>query len=1147
MLPSCSALPAKAESKVSYAEAKKAFSRSITSTVEGGFSFSVDSGVFKTVNSLGEERNVFSFAGAQGISAMSGKSIHTLSTDIYAPLTYNGRSRTVEAAIIDDVFYFSLSNPDNEKTNVAYKASIKQEDYLDEDGSFIIDDPTGGILTYEYGSLDWIISDILECLSDEDKAISMSTSLFSDVHLDNFVSAWESLEERTLSNGDNYFVLSFVQDGVSYSLGLEGDKDFTWTGIDFPAKKGDGSQGYQQLGSSEENKDSKLLQLSVDIKASKVKPEFKVENPNAYLELSDSLSLFKKFATAIGKKKFGVDASLRAFHHEDAVEEEDTINHEEVNESLGIEASAFIDMGGNKVNAVTAGVDIVDTLNSEQRKSIHVYGGDNDSAYQGRFFLNVNDILKAQTNKTVLDAMVANLKDVSSSMEESQALSGLVSLGGYLGDGIKAITDSGLIGGIKNNVYSSALDLFDSVEVKDNSIIAVLDLSPVGLEGKATLTINDVTSSGPIAVVSLGEGVSFANSSEQESLSLSGSIALYPYIPEKEKTLSAEEKAEYSVMTHMEGFSEQIGKFASSTKMVLDVNGSISYEGKYERSYSNSLQGFDLNGRFGVDLRNAAGAGKATFVDKKEQYRNDHNVKIDVEGPASKGEGDASKSIANANSMIFEYNSVNANVSSTNKLSDYDDGYTVVDGEGGVRTQPHNSSSPIKGAFTIYSLNSIIELVKAISGKDDTRFAKFIAGTTSLEGASLLKSINGHAYAPLLSKGILSSAEVSPSKGTFKIASWVMGTYGDILLEVTYGEDEVVIRDDLSRKTIGGGVSSIHLSLKMESKFTDPETEKEISEITDIDFTLAIKSILSTDEEIPWNFKGIDKSSLTDYSSLYQFADFAIGSAFLGVTQTNKVSTYRVSGKANISFSFISLGTAEFDAYIHLKGSEVNFYIDLKVPTKRELFSGYGNYPKTTLSGYWTEKLYGHISGKKSTNYIYFTRSSDKYKDAAMATSDDFIGNADSFILRGVLGLNNKTMNQINSSQEKSKAASIHGEDLITSYSYADSSTDPKWNIGVGLNTLLHKDIFDPFVATIGGKVLNNGEKTIYSISGNTKVVGILKLSLDATLSNVSSGSYQECWSGTAYDAYNGTFYNQETKTFLIDPSSAVTKWSQNW
>lgn len=1146
LLPSCEPASLPSESKASQGEAKKSFEASLAETAKEGFELEVKTGVYKSLDARGEEADVVSFSGAKAVAQFSGSDLHALSASLLAPISYNGRRRNLAATLVDEMLYFSLENPDNEKTRLAYKASIKREDALDKQGKPIVDDPTGGILSYEYGKLDWVISDILECLSTGASSTPNGASSASPIPFGKILSAWEGAQQKTLPNGDNYFVLTFGEEGSSYSLGLRGDKDFRWSGVDFPAKDANEGQGFQRLGAAKPGQEGAFLQLSLAIRKSETAPRFAVKDPQSYPELFDSLGLFKKFASAIGKQRFGVELSLALAHHEDAVTAETKVNREEVNESLSLAGEAYLDLGGNKINAMAGKLRIEDGKNSGQKKSVSLYGGTASSPYQGRYFLNVNDILKAKTSKTVLDAMAANLSAVSS-LETSPALQGLLSFGGYVSDGIKAIKDSPLLAGVGAGSYGSLLDIFDSLQCKDNSIIATLDLKPVGLQGKATLTMNDVSSAGPIAVIELGEGVSFLQADSARSLTLSGAIRLYPYSQSNEIALSGEEMECYAPLTHLESFSEQIGKFAGSSKLRLGFQGSVLYEGKREVNYGDSLQGFEVSGSFGLDWRAAKGAGAARFVDRKEQYRNDHSLKIDVEGPEKEGGADAEATIASANSMIFEYSSVNANVRPTAKLNDYDKGYTVLDEAGVVRTQPHNANQPIKGAFKIYSLNQIFALAKGILARDDSRLGKFFAGATSLEGASLLASLQANAFAPLLAKGILSYASITPEKGVFRLAPWVLGSHGDVLIEVLYEKPAQVEREDGSQETIGGGIRSLRLQLKLESKSIDPETEQEKTQITDIDFTLTIDKILSSEEELPWNFKGIDKSKLTDYSSLYELFEHLSGSAFLGVTSSNKVSTYRLSGKANISFSFISLGMAEFDVYIRLEGSEVCFYMELKVPIRHEFFTGYGNYPSTKLSGYWEERLYGHISGKKSTNYIYLTRNNGRYSDAALAKSEDFLSDAKSFILQGVLGLNRKTMGMINDSGKQEQTAALHGEDLITSYAYEASATAPKWKIGLAPNSLMHKSVIDPFVATISGKKLADGQKSLYAISGSTKVAGVLSLSFDTSLANIASGRYAEAWSGKASDAYNRGFYDQANKAFRLDTKTAVSSWSQSW
>ena len=1151
-----------------YTTSKATFTQKLVDITSGGLTFTIDSGILE-INPKDEEKNgtnILDFAGTKGSACLKGFSIHDLSLALDAPVSYNGVSRQLGLVLHEDELYFRIGNfvQGNDKYSFAYKTTLDPIDT--EIDNQTIDPLTGGTYRFSYGNLDVFIHDMIETITqngeDVDDPIS-SSSEKSVFNTNELIASLDSIYETSL-NSKPYFVMTIEHGDDTYKVGFLTDTGFNLSRIDFPAY----SNGVQDKTKVTSNIFAKF---SANIESSNNLPSFTVENPEIYQEITDSTALFKKIVKTVNKKQVNVDLDLSLNHYEAESHSETEGDFPEVNEIIDIDGNASLNFASNALDDIGLELSLASYKNNALNYSQFFnffYDKDEAENANTEILLNYNNITKLKTSKTTIDALISNFEGITTNENiTNENLNNIVSLSNYLLDGIDAIVNSDLLTNVKDGAYHDIVDLIEILENGTNYLKVKIDLSKIGMMGFAIIELNDATDSGPIAIISFTEGVTFSGANDERRISVSGTIRILPY----EKLENPDDKSTFQEMSHLESLSDQLRLFANSGKADFSVKGYIlkantndigsSKIVSTEPLYNNkTMQGFTFNGGFRMDLENKKGAGSVTFTDRKEKYRNDHTLKIDIEGPEqtdSNGESTESDNwtssyTSNYNNMLFEYNSKNVTTSLSKKsASGYDSNYTYTDGDGKTRTEPH-SSNGLKGRFSIHSLNGILDVVRSFQDRDDGRLDRLFSALSSSN--SLLDEIKNRQYSTLLTRPLIKSLTIgSNNVTTIEIEDWVVGTDGAIKLEIEFNS---AYSPDLSDSEMmsKAGIKNLKVSLKTKASDTDEEDKGKY-----IYIEIGVNKVIDKNAEISMNWPNQTASSrtsnFTDYSSFKELAQIALNTFYLNCPG---ITTYHISGSATINASLgswtIKSLEVKYDFYLRLQGKDIKLYGFLDVPVTSLANAQSGT--SLVKDKFRYVHVFANFSPIKNnsfiildridlwqTGFIVYTKKSKEYTETM--TTEHFTNNILGWLVKFCLGLNDTFSDLITDTE--TGTSSLHGEDLISSFSYSSGSA-PSWNIGINLGAAAHNDTIGSTTLNISTKVLNSGEKQLYSLKTNSDLViaSVIKVSLNLSIANISSGTYQNCWNNSSYKATHWTKTSNWGSSSTGTPDSFFTTYYTN-
>ncbi|MBP5217141.1 MAG: hypothetical protein J6038_04830, partial [Bacilli bacterium] len=743
------------------------FQESLTAGLEGGLRLSFDSFLLEADGKKPGAVNSLSAEGGSLAIHMDGLSLHSLGLDLSLPLGYNEVHRELNLTLVNDMVYFAIENLDDPSSyTFRYKADLTPYDSPIDDTS--TDPLTGGIYQYEYGELDCIIDDIITVLTDGESLNMPSLSNDSSLDFQDILSSLEEVEE-TSRNGNPYFVWNLPLGENTLPLGFAGDGSYQLKGIDFPAKEENGSQGSYEL------KAGVRLSFSASFEALPEHYVFSAPlDEEAYCPLVNSTAIFEKIARYAKKKKFSLkayrDASLTEEgllleHHEDAYVSETEKNYPAIDESLIAKVSANVDLEDGSFHSLGASLDLIGEA-SHQYLNFHIL--DNDG-YTG--YLDLNGVLKANTTKTVLDGLIANIEEFANDPEIANSnLNDL--FGSFAGTGniLDNVLGSQAISQLsEEGTYSSLIASLTHLSGGDDILIEV-NTAAFGLSGALTILLE-----GQLAHLAAITFTDFTFG----GFAFTGTLIVNEY---EEDDF---DPSDYKTMSHLPGISEQMADLFHSKSASFSLEGYVldadDTSGEPDETYkingkAINQTGFTFSGSAMFNLVEKMGGGSLKIVDRKPEYTNDHHVSIFIEGPESEQEKEdmtedwsANKTSA-ANNMLFSYDSKN-------------DSTTNRDGKH-PRTQP--SGNPISGRFSIHSLNGILQVLGDLMSSPDERISSLFEGMLSTSGVSLLSKLQNRELAPIVSNGILVAAELGSAKDHFEISKDFLGTARNIILNLYY-------------------------------------------------------------------------------------------------------------------------------------------------------------------------------------------------------------------------------------------------------------------------------------------------------------------------------------------------------------------------
>ena len=585
------------------------FKQAATAALTDGLSLQADYG--SVVLPTGE---AVAFDGAKIDVAISSLSLHGLSLNVFAPLVYGGRTINLDASLYKDNLALKLYAQDK-PTDVLlrFKTDFSKSDVLDEEGNPVVDDLTGGILQYEYGSFDYIIDVILDAIGAEE---TYSSSAEGGLDFSSILSSFNSIEP-VMGLGEEYFEMSLS----GQKIGFAGDGESNLARIDLPSKTSEGE--YLELGSTKVRASLSIGKQSCDFGLSKEESE--------YPELVDSLDLIKRLAILATNPQFGITTKgegLKIVHHQDAYDGGGIgFPRPAVDEESVLSLSSSADLRGGKVNGLDLAASLA-TNGKSQALSLSLDGG---TAY-----LDLNSVLKAKSSLSIINGVIGDLSSIFGNASSS-SLGGTVSALLSLDDLLSPILDTEFAKAIKNQDYGKLAYLLDGLSNEDGLLTVDINMANLGLQGNILLTV-DSSSSALASITMQNAGAS--------TIFFSGTIEVVDFFELPEIDQEA-----YVELTHLPSIADGLESFSSQRTGGFAIKG---YYGQTSEDYDPNKQflsnltlgfGFEGNASFGLDSNKAA--AYLTVYDHEQKYQNDHHLNLSY------------GATGHENKLLFHYDSSN--------------------------------------------------------------------------------------------------------------------------------------------------------------------------------------------------------------------------------------------------------------------------------------------------------------------------------------------------------------------------------------------------------------------------------------------------------------------------------------------------------
>lgn len=930
---------------------------------------------------------------------MDALNIHGIDLIADAKVNYNGKTRGLGFSLYDDNIYFNISDYDANTWDLKYKVSTAA--YDTEDGA---DSETGGITQYSYGKLDWLIEDIVSILTDEDVSISFpsisdalngssdsssseessesssGSSFDAQAILDSMNDMTEDKDLATASGSDYYFNWDLVLGDKTLELGLRADSDCQLTGVDFPRINSDGSQD-----AVDDLVGGMGFRVQLDIATNNL--EFGAPADAAdYHDLVNSVGLFEKIAHMAGSMKFGVGLDLDLSYETEG--EESSIYKfakDGLNDSAKLTLDANVDGKGMKLNALDADLNFIHTdgETNESKQSISASYLDENS--DKSMYLNLNNTLKAKTNKTMLDEVVGSIKgalesdpvtDSGTASEEQKTEEQVAKTESAIEKAIQKVKDSDFVTGLDNGVYDSALDFIKSITVTDNKIEIVLSLEPIGIstgnsDGKdIVITLaEDGTkdNNDPLLTVELNK-IQFA------SFTVDGALNVINY----DEVKAPSDKETYQEMYHLKGATDQVLDIVDSKKATITLGGGFKFA-------KESNVGFDIDGKIALDAstKNDLKSGIAIDVtETEEKFTQHHNIKADIAQEEVVGEDETASEYDTR--AFFSYDSINPEDMS------------------GEHSNP-KTTEPVKGTMSVgYMMDTVQNIIEWSNNSLDNRFSRISRAISKPGENTLINDLTNGKYFALADLKVIKSFTTSLTQDVIVINASSLGLDKDVTININFNEDKSIKSIDII-STLGKNDTNI------------------------IDMNIGLSNELNSDD-----LQTLDdhaSANYCNYDVVMDMADYAVNTTTLGAIKENDHGQTTLGLEANVD---IALGDYTFNALtmdgaLSIDGAQLQMAANLNdVPTIKGL-----NAPEDEkyfrgheYEGSRDASFYYYADGLKTNDEVMMTRNSSygklrDVKDSVRMSKDIFSDDLGGWLLEYFLGVNSSLLEKDETTTEE--------------------------------------------------------------------------------------------------------------------------------
>ena len=1133
---------------------KERFISNLANAATNGLSISADTLVFEFDGkkesidngaSYIQHVNTIDASGTTIDFALNSLSLQGINLALTAPITYSdagarAHNRGLHASLFDHMLYLNLFDWEQESEdhvnynsdwNFKYKVDLAPYDMLDTDGNPEVDPITGGIRRYEYGKLDWLIEDLFAILSDGGIDLSLegwldgltgsgdssaeSSTSSGGMDMNALLGSMDSMVDYKLPDEDHYFIWNLDLGSIQIPLGLRGDADLTFTGVDLPAKYVADEEGNVTPATSTawEIQEGMRLTASASIQdfgntdkdwrnAATLVPG-DVDN---YLELQNSRYLFEAIASYVAKPQFGLDVTLDLGHSSEAKAGDRThLAQSASSDSIRLALSADADLAERKFHGLGGQLSLQKLGQNENEEPIIKARHDVNVSYyydqetnEGTGFLDINgNLLKGRTTKTYLDEFYSQvLKDAfSGNGEASEQAEGENTLNqvrevlNKIGLSIDSVLDSAFLTDLGHGVYVSALDFISSITSRDNEIEIALSLAPIGLEGKITLTLagsldstTEKVNTADLLNIQI-ENVRFA------SFTLNGSIKTRAYAPLP--GVDAYDDS-YVALSHLKGIGQQVKDIVHEEAFGAKLDLALGTE---------ETQDLALNGDIAFSFGEALKSGKVDL--RLEQNLTDkivpsHRIALDL--------ADGFDTVA------FAYQS-------------------------GASSQALDviAEDALKAKLSLGGFTDIASSLMDRIGAIDDRFSRLASSLTREGTTSLISRVTGGEASALLEEtDLLKSAQIHDEAGDTKVVvnGAKLGLEGDLTLRVVYEPNSLEQE---------GGIHAIAIDL--------PLGEKNLSVTID---SIAAKTVTPSEgEEWKEPFRNFASTEgFKDIGFVGEILDYAVGSLTLGTTASESgvegISYYGLAGDLSVQIGPHQLDVSLFDAYASVEGAETKVYASLSgIPVIRGV-----NGPDSDIyfrpneaEGERTSEFYYYANGINPEGEILLTRDSSygkvrNVRDGVRLGGEQFFDGMLGWLGRYSLGICDSLLDKEAEPKAKGRAGLLRDEALrietvVNGLSKNTVDGVDNYVLSLDLGALLGINLLGNADITLSGQSVVRGNSSFKTLTGlnihvdasakasnNASRLSIAAVDVNLYLNNIKNGVMENVW-GEGYPTAN--------------------------
>ena len=699
--------------------------------------------------------------------------------------------------------------------------------------------------------------------------------------------------------------------------------------------------------------------------------------------------------------------------------------------------------------------------------------------------------VSVDTINALLDALPEAAEEVTGEEVDEEATSSLFSF----------ITESELVTDIKDGKYDGVLELLNSIQAVDGTIVVDINLAPLGFGDNANVVL---TLDSSLEANHHVLNVEINNAKIGENAYLDATLATKDFSEAGINRVLAH-KDEYDQINHLKSVYDQVSAIMDSKQAGFKVTGSVK---------DAQGVGLDINGWGQFDYGTKYGFGSLTFdqyaLNNKNQVtkKMTHLVNIDVDNRTYLDEN-AEVKVENPNRNAY---------------------FTYGPNQG------------IKGYLTVDSMSDILDVFSTFIKEqaDNPRFSKFIKPLMETLGMDYFGNV-------IEDKNYIKFASSEVIK---EIKEYDNGAYVNIRIN---GELFSLTEDiQIHLNYDGIGENRTLKSLELPSLAYKEQTISLKVEIQDFD----------ANKSTPIDFS--NTNSFLDFSTLKMLLDFGLNTTLQGYYSLSAAVNVKIGSlltALNINLlGYVQVNGKNTKVYIVCNELDKNALItndSVSCTTKSELIfepdpSASGN----DIGGYFhilrTEK-HTSIFNRKTEKY-YYRSSSKNFVD-----SEHHAANLLRYLLTDFLNVYETEVGWIVDAIEdgNNDESNINYEQLLTGdkfkYTSSNGGLNHKWNIGIDLKALTGVSALGALNITLNAQQANSEAKGyLSSLHADMKIASIFSISADITLAN--SGSTAQTWTSanesayqailaifegiksnsTKYNTFMNSYYNQPTKHYSL-------------